>query len=150
MTQDEFIGLKKHIASLRKAAKEAGESEAELREILTEEELRELLDFAQESTASLSDLKKRIEWKEEKIQEMDRRYDQLQARYEQAHPIWTVLIAFVQLPIVMSLVATLQLYFAHIRTSYMGYVSIGLSALFGVILFVIAMNRKEEDWNRRI
>ena len=150
MTQDEFIGLKKHIASLRKAAKDAGESETELREILTEEELGGLLDFAEDQADRAESAQTRCGYKEEKIRELARRYEQLQLDYERSHPIWTVLIAFVQLPIVMSLVATLQLYFAHIRTSYMGYVSIGLSALFGVILFVIAMNRKEEDWNRRI
>lgn len=148
MTQDEFIGLKKHIASLRKAAKEAGESEAGLKEILTEEELGELLDFAQESMASLSDLKKRIEWKEEKIQEMDRRYDQLQARYEQAHPIWSVLVAFIQVPIVTILGAILEHKFPFLSAWHIGHMLIALSAFFGFILVGQAASR--DDWNRRI
>ena len=148
MTQDEFIGLKKHIASLRKAAKESGESEAELKEILTEEELGELLDFAQESTASLCELKKRIEWKEEKIQEMDRRYNQLQTNYEQAHPIWSVLVAFIQVPIVTILGAILEHKFSFLSAWHIGHMLIALSAFFGFILVGQAVSR--DDWSRRI
>jgi hypothetical protein len=149
MTPEEFTGLKKHIQSVKKAAKE-GEDEANLLDILTEEEVVSLVDFADSQVSRAESAEIRCGYKDEKISNLNREFSDLRLNYERTHPIWTVLVAFVQLPIVMSLVATLQLYFAHLRPPYMGYVSIGLSALFGLILFVTAMNRREEDWNRRI
>jgi len=147
MTETEFIGLKKHIANLKKVAKEEG-MERSLHEMLTEEELVGLMDLTQESIADLSDVKKRIEWKEEKIQTMIQEDARLRDYYKQTHPIWSVLVAFIQVPIMAIFGAVLEHKFAFLSGWHIGHMFIGLSAFFGFILAGQAASR--DDWNRRI